>query len=136
MLLGRSDASTNQQEAFEATPLSSSREYMLQQAQAALALRQRRLELFGDALSAEAPFAMLLALYVNEDREPVLTLTRLTQLSWVNPSTAIRWLEVLVDDGWIDRATDPDDLRKVRLSMSTKARQKLDELFRWTVGPD
>ena len=90
-------------------------------------VRERRLHLFD--FSAEAPFLLLLALYANEEWEPVITLTRLTQLAWLSLSTSIRWLDQLVEQGLIERGDDAGDGRKTLLSLTSKARTRLDELF-------
>ena len=103
------------------------RREMLARARAVCEVRERRLHLFD--FSAEAPFLLLLALYANEEWEPVITLTRLTQLAWLSLSTSIRWLDQLVEQGLIERGDDAGDGRKTLLSLTTKARTRLDELF-------
>jgi predicted transcriptional regulator len=109
----------------------------LEQAQIALGLRQRRVRIFGGgSLSSEPPFALLLALYVHQQHEPVVTQTRLTQLAWLSQSTAIRWLEHLVDQGWIVKDDDVGDRRKSLLSLSAKGREALDDLFGWADSSD
>lgn len=92
-----------------------------------LAFRQRRIDQLG--LTAEPPFALLVALYVNEQWEPYLTSTRLTQLAWVGMSSTLRWIEKLLADGLIEQSNDPEDLRKVKVSLTALGRAKLDVLF-------
>jgi hypothetical protein len=107
------------------------RRQALAHAEIVLALRERRVRMFEGSFSPEAPFALLLALYVHEAREPDITMTRLTQLAWIGNSTTIRWLEVLVEQGWLERRDDPADKRQIFVSLSAKARDALDELFGW-----
>ena len=61
------------QRAAAGKPGNSNRSVALEQAQIALALRQRRVRFFEGSFSAEPPFTLLLALYANQDREPVMT---------------------------------------------------------------
>ena len=103
------------------------RNQMLQRAREMFALRERRLQAF--SFSAEAPFILLLALYANEEWEPSVTLTRLNQLARLPPATGFRWLEVLVEQGWVQRNDDASDGRKILVSLSAVARAKLDELL-------
>ncbi len=81
----------------------SNRSEALEQAQIALALRQRRVRFFEGSFSAEPPFTLLLALYANQDREPVMTYTRLIQLAWVSsarrPAGWTAWLRTAGSNG-------------------------------------
>lgn len=89
--------------------------------------RERRLHAF--SFTATPPFVLLLTLYANEEWEPAMMLTRLNQLSWITMSTALRWLDLLVDEGWVERREDSEDARKTLLSLTPKARAKLDDLL-------
>ena len=100
----------------------------IQRARQVLAFRQRRIEQLG--LHAEPPFALLVALYTNEQWEPYLTSTRLTQLAWVGMSSTLRWIDKLLAEGLIERSDNPEDLRKIKVSLSPLGRAKLDALFR------
>jgi DNA-binding MarR family transcriptional regulator len=104
-----------------------SRSVGTQKARQMLAFRQRRIEQLG--LQAEPPFALLVALYVNEHWEPYLTSTRLTQLAWVGMSSTLRWIDKLLAEGLIEHSDDPEDLRKIKVSLSALGRAKLDALF-------
>lgn len=97
----------------------------------ALALRQRRVRLFGENFSADAPFTLMLAIYVHEEREPVITYSRLVQLAWLSSATTARWLQLLAEHGWVERKGDAADQRKTLLSLSAKARHAMDTLFSW-----
>src|SRR4051794_24407033 len=72
---------------------SSGRRVALDRARSAHSLRQRRVDILGNEFSAEPPFALLLALYVIEEREPATTPTRLNYLASLSLTTALRWLE-------------------------------------------
>lgn len=103
----------------------------LERARLSHSLRQRRIEILGKSFLAEPPFDILLALYAYEDREPNVTATRVTQLAWLTPTTALRWLDHLVSEGWVTRTAVAADRRKAQLKLTDKARKALDELFSW-----
>jgi DNA-binding MarR family transcriptional regulator len=101
----------------------------LQRARRDLDIRYRRLELFGDQFGAEPPFAILLALYTVDSHEEPVTIGRITELASLSHSTAVRWIEMLLHDGWITRRPHPDDGRKALLTLPPKAREAIDELY-------
>jgi DNA-binding MarR family transcriptional regulator len=103
----------------------------LERGQLWLSLSQRRVAVLDRSFSAEAPFMMLLALYATEKREPSVTVTNLTQLAGTTPSTTLRWIEPLMDGGWITRSSVAEDRRKALISLTEKARRGLEELFSW-----
>jgi len=105
------------------------RRLILDRARACLSQRQRRLDILGEHFSADPPFTLLLTLYVSEEREPAMGQTRLNRLSALTPSTALRWLDELRLDGWIDRRKR--SYRNVAISLTQKARSAMDELFGW-----
>ncbi len=111
------------------SPPSDGRGALLGRARFALALRQRRLELLGSDFSAEPPFDILVALYVNEGTDKIITASTLAELASVPPSTILRWLDYLVSNGWVDRSRVADDARKFRITLAAKSRRALDRLF-------
>lgn len=108
------------------------RELMLERAQASIFLRHRRLEVLGKSLSAEPPFDLLVALYVTETRQSAITITKLATLAGLTFTTALRWVDRLVADGWLRRETVKKDARRARITLSRKGRDSLDRLFGWT----
>jgi DNA-binding MarR family transcriptional regulator len=111
----------------------SSRSHAAAEAAFAFALRQRRLKVFGESFTAEAPFAMLLTLYVHGDREPDMSVRSLTKLAWLPYTTVVRWVQDLERDGWIERNHDITDRRKVKggIKLSDRARTALEQAFSW-----
>lgn len=99
-----------------------------ERAQHALALRQRRIAVLGDMFSSEARFAMLLALYATRTNDTPYTVTDLHEATHLPPSTALRWLGPLVDNGWVTR-TRGRDARTAEIWLTRKAGKALDELF-------
>jgi hypothetical protein len=125
-LLGGAEGSSTSKNMREAN-----RQRSIDRARVSLAVRKDRTRIFGESLSADPPFQILLALFVSERTEPIVTVTRLTGLASLTASTALRWLEPLARDGWITRADVTDDRRKAKISLTSKARKSLDELFGW-----
>lgn len=115
----------------QASPKSAEAGQVLERARLSLYLRQRRIEVLGKTFAAEPPFQMLLSVYVSEDREPDLTVARLTDLSWLASTTALRWVDTLENEGWLTRTDVAEDGRKSRIHLTAKARKRLAELFTW-----
>ena len=118
-------------EKFSTNERRSNRQRSIDRARVSLAVRKDRTRIFGESLSADPPFQILVALFVSEQTEPIVTVTRLTDLASLTASTALRWLEPLARDGWITRADVANDRRKAKISLTSKARKSLDKLFGW-----
>lgn len=104
----------------------------LERAQVALALRKRRIEVLGRRYSSEAPFAMLLALYVTEAREPALNVTRVGTFAGLRISATLRWLDALLKGELVERFESADDRRMAYIKLSAKGREALQHIFSWT----
>lgn len=102
---------------------------LLAEAWRAFALRQRRLKVFGKGFTAEPPFAILLTLYVTENLEPIITISRLSELAMLSLTTVLRWLDQLTDGKWIERTEDKSDGRRVHIALTNKARLALQQVF-------
>jgi DNA-binding MarR family transcriptional regulator len=74
----------------------------------ALELRRLRSEIFGTAISKEAAWEMLLALYANGRR---LTVTELATTTEAPGTTALRWIDFLESQDLVFREASPTDLR-------------------------
>lgn len=106
-----------------------SRRELAQRAQAELDLRHRRFERLGDRFAAEPAFAILLALYIAEDKKSKLSVSRTVELSLLSNATAVRWIDLFVEEKWVCRRSDPEDARKVLLELTSTAREAIDDLF-------
>jgi len=100
---------------------------ILHKAREVLAFSERRFRAFG--FSLESAFLLLLVLYTNEEWEPVVTITRLTQLSRIPNSTALRAVDLLVEKGFIERTHHSKDGRKTLLSLSPAGRKRIEDFF-------
>lgn len=91
-------------------------------------LRARRQRIFGSAIFGEPAWDMLLDLYLATLQRRAESVTSLGLASGVPATTALRWINLLEEDGWIVRMPDPHDGRRVLVSLSSKARSAM-ELF-------
>lgn len=108
---------------------STDRQKTFKQAELLLAMRLRRIEILGDRFSSEPPFTMLLALFVVQNFEPTVTATRLGELSGMGSSTTLRWLSILLREGWVKRQSTKVDRRKAQISLTEKSRVAMDRLL-------
>lgn len=92
-------------------------------------LRRRREALFGRGLFGEPAWDMLLELYVAELAGRRECVSGLCCVSGVPSTTALRWIGLLENAGWISRTADPRDGRRSFLSLTRKARAAMDSFF-------
>lgn len=95
-------------------------------------LRQRRQReaVFGQHLFADPCWDMLLDLYVSRSKglRPV-SVSSLCIASAVPATTALRWINALVQEGLVARQPDLRDKRRVLVSLTDEGSQKLDILL-------
>ena len=97
---------------------------------AILAARRRREEMFGKGLFADPAWDILLELYWGELAQRRFLTTELGVRSAVPPTTALRWIEKLHRDGWVTRADDQDDGRRVWVTLSARGIETMHQYFR------
>lgn len=66
----------------------------------------------GSKLVANPAWDMLLDLFLAQERNEPICVTSLCYASHVPPTTALRWIGVLVDDGLVFRRQDREDKRR------------------------
>ncbi len=91
--------------------------------------RHQRNRVLGAALFADPAWDMLLDLAVNEADGRRVSVTSLCLASGVPPTTALRWLSMLVDAGLAERQSDPSDRRRAFISLTDASRQGLRRWF-------
>jgi DNA-binding MarR family transcriptional regulator len=104
------------------------RGHAIERAVGVMRLRRRRTEVVGETFVVEAAFHILLALYVNEVARPEVSLTELSELAGVAFATTARWVDILLPEGWIERA-ESKNTQRLKLRLSGGARERLDRLF-------
>lgn len=94
-----------------------------------LRLRRRREALFGSDLFGEPAWDMMLELYAAELAGRRESVSGLCSVSGVPSTTALRWIKLLENAGWIGRQADPVDGRRSFLSLRGKARTAMEGFF-------
>jgi DNA-binding MarR family transcriptional regulator len=95
--------------------------------------RRSRSSVFPRSMFGEPAWDMLLALYILDVSGQRQTIGSLLQFSGVSISTAKRWLNFLAAHGLVRRTDHPTDLRTAYVSLTPKAREKLDLYFSETI---
>jgi DNA-binding MarR family transcriptional regulator len=105
------------------------RSVLVARARQAYSNRARRSKVFNSIMFGEAAWDMLLALYATDPSEARHTVSGLTTLSGVAPTTALRWLNFLEKEDLVSRVPNPLDARVSRILLTDKARALLDTYF-------
>jgi DNA-binding MarR family transcriptional regulator len=95
--------------------------------------RRRRGQVFGQSMFGEAAWDMLLALYIVDESGRRQTVGSLMRLAGTPMTTAKRWLDFLADHDLVRREPHPTDRRTAFVSLTEKARQKLDMYYSETL---
>jgi DNA-binding MarR family transcriptional regulator len=92
-------------------------------------LRRARQDAFPGKLFSDPSWDILLNLYAAHLDSQRLSITRLTRLCGVPPTTALRRLALLQDKRLITRTADPFDARRVYVGMSDSGAEAMDRCF-------
>jgi DNA-binding MarR family transcriptional regulator len=93
------------------------------------AVRRRRDALFGRDLFGEPAWDILLDLYVAERSGRTLALSTVGALAGVPQTTAFRWMNQLLERGYIVRRADPHDARRGFIHLSPTGQTLLEALL-------
>ncbi len=91
--------------------------------------RRKRDDLFGPLTFGEPAWDMLLDLYHAEQQGKTVSITSACIAASVPSTTALRWINALVAQGYLHRQPDPADGRRAFLSLTIASREKLNNLF-------
>lgn len=94
-------------------------------------IRQRRTResLFNNDIFADPAWDMLLDLYAAELEGGDVSVSSLCIAATVPTTTALRWIKMLSDQGWLVRQQDPCDGRRINMRLSDAARTRLNRYF-------
>lgn len=96
--------------------------------------RRLRDEMFGEQLFGEPAWDMLLDLFINSERDRLVTVTNLSIASTAPATTALRWINQLTAAGLLVRRGDRNDARRVYVEFSPTGREMMRTYLRRMMG--
>jgi hypothetical protein len=112
------------------TPVSGlSRSAMLAMVEALIASRRQRLKFFDTEFFFDPSWTMLLDLFRAQLREQRISVSAVCYGSGVPETTALRYIKIMEDRGYIVRVQDPNDKRRVFLVLTSLASERLTGYF-------
>jgi hypothetical protein len=97
--------------------------------EAVIASRRQRLKFFDPALFFDPSWTMLLDLFRAELRQKQVSVSSVCYASGVPETTALRYIRVMEDQGYLTRMPDPTDRRRVFLCLTPTASERLTGYF-------
>lgn len=91
--------------------------------------RRKRENLFNADIFADPAWDMLLDLYAAELEGSDVSVSSLCIAAAVPTTTALRWIKLLSDQGWLIRQKDPHDGRRINMRLSDESRSRLNRYF-------
>jgi predicted transcriptional regulator len=91
--------------------------------------RQLRARFFDGSFFADPAWDMLLDLTAARAEKKRIQVTSLCIASGVPPTTALRWINVLVNSGLVERLDDDQDHRRSFISLTEKGANQMAEYF-------
>ena len=91
--------------------------------------RAERRRFLPNHLFADPAWDMLLDLYLADIISKRISVSSLCSASNVPPTTALRWIEILENEGLAERATDPCDQRRRFIFLSDNGLASMDGFF-------
>ena len=90
-----------------------------------LRARRRREKVFGGDLFGEPAWDILLELYAAQQAQQRLSVSSVCYVSAVPATTALRWIQRLEKDGWLERCCDPLDARRYWIELTSRASETM-----------
>jgi len=84
---------------------------------------------FSSGLFGEAAWDILLDIYAKQTRGKRVSVSSACIGACVPPTTALRWIALLEDEGLLERSPDPLDGRRFFLSLTSSATEKMVRYF-------
>jgi DNA-binding MarR family transcriptional regulator len=95
-------------------------------AQRVLKSRRERAKLFGSGLFADPAYDILLFLFIKRDAGELVSTAKVCVASDVPEPTAIRYIRMLAEKGFLERMPHPRDKRIINLQLTPIGFEKLD----------
>lgn len=106
-----------------------SKEARIQQAHRELSNRAAEKRHFKPGVISEASWRMLLDLYIAEHQKVRVSVTSLCIASDEPQTTALRWIALLEESGYITKEADQSDARRKFVALTDKGKNSLDRFF-------
>ena len=97
--------------------------------QSLLLARRARDELLGEDLFSDPAWDLLLHLYVESAAGKQVAISGLCSAAKVRPTTGLRWINLLVDAGLLEKSDDPEDARIVFVGFATGADESIHHIL-------
>ncbi len=97
--------------------------------------RRARELVLGPELFADPAWDMLLEAYIAELMQTRLSVSALCHSAAVPATTALRWVQKLEQNGWLNRRKDPLDARRTWMELTPRGSSRMSQYFS-TVRPD
>ena len=94
-----------------------------------LGLRRLREEMLGGNLFADPAWDLLLHLYVESAAGKQVAISGLCSAAKVRPTTGLRWINLLVDAGLLEKSDDPEDARRVFVGFAPGADESIHHIL-------
>ena len=95
-----------------------------------LRLRRQRDKIFGPGIFADPAWDMLLDLFLAQEKNlKPISISSLCIAAAVPSTTALRWIETLVQQGLVSKQADPRDKRRTFISLTEAAWKKMQDLL-------
>lgn len=98
-------------------------------AQRMIAMRRHREAVLGSNLFGEPAWDIMLDLFVAGAKNKLVSISSACIAANVPPTTALRWIKIMVERGIICRTDDPFDNRRKWVSLSTEWQTKIHLLL-------
>lgn len=91
--------------------------------------RRMRMEFFGNDMLADPAWDILLDLFAAQMEEGDVSVSSLCIAAAVPPTTALRWIGAMTEAGMLVRRFDPNDGRRVFISLSADTATRMKQYF-------
>ena len=92
--------------------------------------RARRVDLFDTQIFSDPAWDLLLWIFLGHLEQRALTISELPVFPDVPPSTATRWLRVLIEEGWVLTTENAAGSNSTSVALSPRATDALNEYFK------